>query len=152
MRDPDDILDLKTLAKALDLDPRTVKGVAVELGGKCFGNRWRFRWGTVMEIFNHADFTTGQRQSMVGAADSERPIPGRKILSGRAETGSGMDGRESVGGKHKTGYRKVDGTGNDACASHASSGASTGTAIPGRSGTGNEAKDPFGLRAALGVG
>jgi hypothetical protein len=54
MRDPDDILDLTELAKELQLAPRTVKRVASHLGDKCFGNRWRFCWGTVMERVSNA--------------------------------------------------------------------------------------------------
>ena len=46
----DDVLSLDEVATALRLDRRTVRRVAFQLGGKRFGRRWRFRWGTVMEL------------------------------------------------------------------------------------------------------
>ena len=49
MHAPDSILTLAEVAQALRLDPRTVKRVAGELGGKRIGNRWRFQWGRVLE-------------------------------------------------------------------------------------------------------
>ena len=51
---PDAILTLDEVSDALRLDPRTVKRVAEELGGKRIGRRWRFQWGRVLEYF-HAD-------------------------------------------------------------------------------------------------
>ena len=48
----DDILTLAEVSAALRLDPRTVRRVASRIGGRRIGNRWRFRWGTVMEFFD----------------------------------------------------------------------------------------------------
>ena len=42
---PDDILSLREIAKELKLDPRTIKPIASQLGGRRIGYRWRFRWG-----------------------------------------------------------------------------------------------------------
>ena len=83
MRDPDDILSLAELAKVLQLDPRTVKRVATQLGGKCFGTRWRFRWGTVMRYFNNANDPERPRKPVDGQDQYQRRAGGEPDVSGR---------------------------------------------------------------------
>lgn len=75
----DDILTLTEVAAALRLDPRTVRRVASELGGRRCGSRWRFRWGTVMEWFD-AYTVKASKQRM------SRPTRARGLkLDGRAD-------------------------------------------------------------------
>lgn len=123
-RDPDEILTLAELATALKLDPRTVKRAAYRLGGECIGNRWRFRWGTVMESFGNANSAERQRELLDGACDNQRKNCGNAVISGRAQTRPGMDGMQKMGG-----------------------GAKKRTA-PNR----EKPADPYGLRAAVGMG
>ena len=131
VRAPDDFLTLDELANALRLDPRTVKRVAYALGGKRFGNRWRFKWGSVMEYFSNANFETEKRQSLDGEGGYRRQAGGLQDVSARQETRPGVAGRKRVGG---------------------------GTAQAGRSGPTAHADgaaaspDPYGLRTALGLG
>ena len=56
----DNFLTIQELSKALRLDRRTIEGVAYDLGGRRFGNRWRFHWGTVVEYFRNANTETGR--------------------------------------------------------------------------------------------
>ena len=97
--EPDDIISLQQLAEEFKLDPRTIKPIASTLGGKRIGNRWRFRWGTVMESFNDANFTQRQRQRLVGQGDAERQAGGLQDVSPWQERRSGMAGRKTVGGR-----------------------------------------------------
>ncbi|MDR2891560.1 MAG: hypothetical protein LBV80_00515 [Deltaproteobacteria bacterium] len=121
MREPDDFLSLDELADELRLDRRTVMAEAANLGGRQFGNRWRFRWGTVMESFD-AKFTQRQRQRLVGEGDSERQADSVPDVPARQERRPGMEGRKRLGGRNT------------------------------KSGGGKPSADPYGLRAALGVG
>lgn len=93
------ILTLKELAEELRLDPRTVKRVASELGGRRIGNRWRFRWGTVMETFNNAHVTQRQRQRLVGQGNGERQAGSLQDVPARQERRSRMEGRKTMGGR-----------------------------------------------------
>ena len=131
VRAPDDFLTLDELANALRLDPRTVKRVAYALGGKRFGNRWRFKWGTVMEYFSNADFENGQRQSVDGAGGFGRQAGCLQDVSARQEARPGLAGGKRMGG----------------------GATQTGRSGPTpRSGGGGDAPDPYGLREALGLG
>ena len=85
----DDVLNLAQLAKALDLDPRTVKPLACELGGKRFGRIWKFRWGTVMESFNAHD-TKRSGQCVDGQGQHQRLAGGEPDVY-RSQEGAGMD-------------------------------------------------------------
>ena len=123
-RDPDEILTLAEIAAALKLDPRTVKRAAYRLGGECIGNRWRFRWGTVMESFGNANSAERQRKLLDGACNYQRKDCGNAVVSGRAQTRPGVDGMQKMGvGKEK---RTAQGARRPA--------------------------DPYGLRAACGLG
>ena len=121
-RDPDDIISLRQLAEVFHLDPRTIKPIASELGGRRIGNRWRFRWGTVMEAFNDADSSQRQRQRLVGQGDSGREAGGLPDVPARSEGRPGMEGRKRMGGKNNGGTQA------------------------------ERAPDPYGLRKALGLG
>ena len=85
----DDILTLREVAAALRLDPRTVRLVASDLGGRRLGSRWRFRWGTVMECFN-AYATETSEQRMGRPCDDQWPRGGKQNLSTRPEEWAGM--------------------------------------------------------------
>ena len=92
-----DFLTIQELSKALRLDRRTIEEVAYDLGGRRFGNRWRFHWGTVVEYFRNANTETGQRKLLDGAsrprgkASSVQDVPcgkeARKILARRKRMG-----------------------------------------------------------------
>ncbi len=100
-KDPnsDDFLSLRQVSKKLGLDPRTVKRVAYDLGGRRFGNRWRFNWGTVMEYFKNAKFESGQRKPMVGKGSNRREASYLQILSSREEARTGMESCQGMGGE-----------------------------------------------------
>lgn len=119
---PDDVVDLRVLEIKFDLDPRTIKPIASQLGGRRIGNRWRFRWGTVMEAFSDADSSKGQRQRLVGQGDSGRQAGGLQDVPARPERRPGMEGRKRVGGNNSEGIQA------------------------------ERTPDPYGLRKALGVG
>lgn len=121
---PDDILTLSELAAELRLDRRTIVRVASLIGGRQFGNRWRFRWGAVMEAFNDADTSQRQRQRLVGQGGDQWQADCLPDVSARQERRSGMEGRKGMGGGKNTGSKTGDGS----------------------------AADPYGLRAALGLG
>lgn len=125
MPEADDILYLKEVAKALRLDPRTVKRIACELGGKHIGRCWRFRWGTVMEYFSNAYVEKRPKQCLVGQSRSEWEGSEQQILPSRAQKGSRVDGGKTMGDRSKK-------------------------RIP--PGTGKKEDDPHGLRASLGLG
>jgi hypothetical protein len=95
---PDDILTLGAVAEKLHLDPRTVKRIASLLGGKRIGNRWRFKWGNVLEYFNNADIETEQRQSLDGAGGDRRQASRLQDVSPRKERRPGVAGRKRMGG------------------------------------------------------
>lgn len=95
---PDDILTLGEVAVELHLDPRTVKRMAFTLGGRRIGNRWRFKWGTVLEYFNNADIETEQRKSLDGAGGDRRQAGGLQDVSARKKGRPGMAGRKRMGG------------------------------------------------------
>ena len=95
---PNEILDLKKLSKRLDLDRRTVGHIAYELGGRRFGNRWRFRWGSVLESFNNAYIETGQKKLLDGASVLGRQADCVQDVSARKEGRPGMEGRKAMGG------------------------------------------------------
>lgn len=98
----DDFLTIQELSKALRLDRRTIEEVAYDLGGRRFGNRWRFHWGTVVEYFRNADTETGQRKLLDGAsrprwkASSVQDVPrgkeARKILARSKRMGGSGEG------------------------------------------------------------
>ena len=96
---PEEILTLSQVAEKLRLDPRTVKRVAFALGGRRIGNRWRFKWGAVLEYFNNADFETEQRQSLDGEGGYRRQAGGLQDVSARQEARPGMAGRKRMGGR-----------------------------------------------------
>lgn len=128
---PEEFLTLAEVAEKLRLDPRTVRRVASILGGKRIGNRWRFKWGTVMEYFSNADFETGQRQSLDGAGGDGRQAGGLQDVPARKKARPELAGSQRVGGRTaKTGR---------------------GGSTPGPSGE-SRTDDPYGLRAALGLG
>ena len=98
----DDFLTIQELSKALRLDRRTIEEVAYDLGGRRFGNRWRFHWGTVVEYFRNADTETGQRKLLDGAshprwkASNVQDVPigkeARKILARSKRMGGSGEG------------------------------------------------------------
>lgn len=106
--DPDDILNLHQVVDRLFLDRRTVRRIAFKLGGRRFRNRWRFRWGSVLEYFNNAYIETGQRKLLDGAgiygwqADCQQDVPARQ------ERRPGMEGRETMGGRSAKNYQRTD--------------------------------------------
>ena len=107
-RNLDAILTLKEVAQALRLDPRTVKEVALALGGRRIGYRWRFRWGTVLEYFSNADVETGQGKLLDGESHRERQAGSLQNVPGREKAWPGMAGRKRMGGR-----AKKDRTGRD---------------------------------------
>jgi hypothetical protein len=118
----DDILTLKELAAALRLDPKTVNRVGYKLGGKRFGNRWRFRWGSAMEYFSNADIEDGQKNPCLdGKGGNGRETDRLQDVSIWEKTRPGMAGGKRMGGTTKN-----------------------------KSARG--AQDPYGLRAAYAMG
>ncbi len=97
---PDAILSLTQISRALNLDRKTVVRLASDLGGRRFGRRWRFRWGSVMEVFN-ANANQIQRQCLAGQSDNQRPGGGQQDISARAQEGPGMDTSPKVGAQKK---------------------------------------------------
>lgn len=109
---PDSILTLPEVAQALRLDQRIVSHIALELGGRRIGRRWRFRWGTVMEFFNNANFEKRSRECVAGESDNKWTNLGHQVFPSRSEKRAGMDGRAEMGsGKEKgiaSGHRKKE--------------------------------------------
>ena len=95
---PNDILTLGEVSEKLHLDPRTVKRIASALGGRRIGNRWRFKWGAVLEYFNNADFETEQRKSLDGAGGDRRQAGRLQDVPARKERRPGMAGCKRMGG------------------------------------------------------
>ena len=121
-RDPDEILNLKEFAEATGLDPRPVRRIAAELGGKRSGRLWLFRWGTAMEFFSNANTDKIEaRQCMAGKSLCERQADRQPTIPARKKGRPGMAGGKRVGG------------GTEAAISC-------------------ECDDPFGLRAAYAMG
>lgn len=94
----DDILDVAQLAKELNLDQRTIKRVASQLGGRRFGNRWRFKWATVLEYFSNADSEKRQRQQVDGTHNNRWQANSLQDVSSRQEIWPRMESCEGVGG------------------------------------------------------
>lgn len=67
---PDAILSLTQTCEALHLDRKTVVRLASVLGGRRLGRRWRFRWGSVMEVFN-ANANQIQRECLAGQSPNQ---------------------------------------------------------------------------------
>ena len=101
-RDPDELLNLKQFCKATGLDPRTVKKIAVALGGKRVGRLWIFRWGTAMEFFSNANTDEKVRQSMARASLCEREAGCQQTVPERKKGRPGMAGCKTMGGGRKT--------------------------------------------------
>lgn len=122
---PDTILTIKEVSKILQLDPRTVSQIAYALGGRRVGRSWRFRWGTLMEFFNDANFEKGSWECLVSQSKHLWRNCRNEVLSAGQEKRPGMAGRKEMGDtEEKRNFGKIRPTGSDA----------------------------YGLRAALGVG
>lgn len=121
---PDAILTLTEISKALHLDRKTVVRLASELGGRRFGRRWRFRWGSVMEVFN-ANANQSQGECLAGQSSNQWPGGGQQDISARAQERHGVDAGPAMGNRKKKG--------NPA-------------------GAGKQESDAYGLRSALGLG
>ena len=90
------------MAQALRLDQRIVSHIALELGGRRIGRRWRFRWGTVMEFFNNANFEKRSRNAWLARVIINGQILDTQVFPSRSEKRAGMDGRAEMGsGKEK---------------------------------------------------
>ena len=120
---PDAILTPEEVSAALRLDRRTIVRLASEPGGRRFGRRWRFRWGSVMEVF-YANANQGERECLACQGDNQRGGGGQQDFPSGAPEGAGMDGGSAMGNQEKRGNFKRPKV---------------------------EGKDDFGLRAALGV-
>ena len=93
---PDDFLTLKQLARVLKLDPRTVKRVAFQLGGRRMGQCWRFNWGAVLEFF-HADIETRQGRPLAGPRGAGRKADRLQNVPSRKKIRAAMAGRKKNG-------------------------------------------------------
>ena len=93
---PDDFLTLKQLARVLKLDPRTVKRVAFQLGGRRMGQCWRFNWGAVLEFF-HADIETRQGRPLAGPRGAGRKTDRLQNVPSRKKIRAAMAGRKKMG-------------------------------------------------------
>lgn len=120
----DAILTLTQISKALRLDRKTVVRLASVLGGRRFGRRWRFRWGSVMEVFN-ANANQSQGQCLAGQSPNQWQGGGQQDISARAQKRPGVDAGPAMGNRKKKG--------NPA-------------------GAEQQESDAYGLRAALGLG
>ena len=121
---PDAILSLNQMAAALHLDRKTVVRLASMLGGRRFGRRWRFRWGSAMEVFN-ANANQGQGECLAGQSDNQWAGGGQQDFSSWAQERPRVDAGAPVGDRKKKGNSR-------------SSKSQDG--------------DAYGLRAALGLG
>ncbi|MFG6374978.1 MAG: helix-turn-helix domain-containing protein [Desulfovibrio sp.] len=121
---PDTILTIKEVSKILQLDPRTVSQIAYALGGRRVGRSWRFRWGTLMEFFNDANFEKGSWECLVSQSKHLWRNCRNEVLSAGQEKRPGMDGSPEMGNRTK---KRTFTKGSP------------------------EGEDPYGLRAALGV-
>lgn len=99
----DAILTLRQVAAKLRLDPRTLRGVAVDMGGRRFGRCWRFHWGAVMEYFTNAKFAYRQKQSMARKGYGKRKTSSNEILSCGGEVWGFMARSEEMG-RYPEGY------------------------------------------------
>ncbi len=99
---PDAILSLKQMAEALHLDRKTVVRLASVLGGRRFGRRWRFRWGSAMEVFN-ANANQGQGQCLACQGSNQWSGGGQQDFSTRAQERPGMDAGQTMGNRKKKG-------------------------------------------------
>lgn len=122
---PDDILTLREVARALRVDPRTVRRIAFTLGGKRFGCSWRFRWGTVMEYFKNANTEKRPRRYLACACPDQWQDSRFEGFSSRQAERARMESRPKLGNSAK---RRNFGR------------------------YGEEAEDTHGLGAILGVG
>ena len=121
---PDAILSLTQMAEALHLDRKTVVRLASVLGGRRFGRRWRFRWGSAMEVFN-ANANQGPGQCLAGQGSNQWPGGGQQDFSARAQERPGVDAGQTMGNRKKKGNS---------------------------SGSNSQDGDAYGLRSALGLG
>lgn len=95
----DDVLTLRQVSQKFQLDPRTIRGVAFELGGKRFGNRWRFRLSVIMECFNNAKFDKEPRKPMACQSSSRRETGSLQSLSSWGEIWRFMAVCEAMGNR-----------------------------------------------------
>lgn len=95
---PDEFLSLKELARRLNLDPRTVKRVAFQLGGRRMGQCWRFNWGAVLEYFRYADTETRQGEPLVGPRRDQRKTNHLQNVPSREKIRPTVEGRKELGG------------------------------------------------------
>ena len=121
----DSILTIKEVSQVLQLDPRTVSQIAYALGGRRVGRSWRFRWGTLMEFFNDANFEKGSWERLVSQSKHLWRDCRNEVLSTGQEKRPGMDGRPEMGNRAK---KRTFAKGSP------------------------EAEDPYGLRAAYVLG
>ena len=112
---PDTFLNLVEVSAALRLDPRSVRRIAYELGGKRVGRCWRFRWGTVMEYFNDANIKKGSWKRLAGQGDNRWGSGGNQVLPCGQIERPGMAGRKEMGDtEEKRNFGKIRPTGSDA--------------------------------------
>ena len=100
---PDDILTLREVARALRVDPRTVRRIAFTLGGKRFGCSWRFRWGTVMEYFKNANTEKRPRRYLACACPDQWQGGGFEGFSSRQAERARMGSSPKLGNPAKKG-------------------------------------------------
>ena len=100
---PDDILTLREVARALRVDPRTVRRIAFALGGKRFGCSWRFRWGTVMEYFKNANTEKRPRRYLAGSCADQGQDCRLESFSSRQAERARMDRGQKLGNPAKKG-------------------------------------------------
>jgi len=122
---PDSILTLDEISLALRLDQHVVKRIALKIGGRRFGSQWRFRWGTVMEYFQNANFKKRSRECMACESCDKWGDCGQQVFPARTDKWAGMDSSQKLGG----GKEKRAASGQD-----------------------KKEQDPFGLRDILGLG
>ena len=95
-REPDTILNLKQLSEAMGLDPRTLRMIADQLGGKRVGRRLLFRWGTVMEYFN-ANTAEKNGECVASASIRGRKADSQQDFSERKKGRARMEGSKRMG-------------------------------------------------------
>ena len=122
---PDSILTLDEISLALQLDQHIVKRIALRIGGRRFGSQWRFRWGTVMEYFQNANFKKRSRECIACQSCDQRGDCGQQVFPARADKWPGMAWSQNMGGGKEKGAAARQG---------------------------KEGEDPFGLRNILGLG
>ena len=99
--DSNEILCINQVAQRLSLDRRTVRRVASSLGGRRFGNRWRFRWGAVLEYFDNAYIETGQRKLLDGTGTYKWQTDRQQDVPSREKRWPRMEGCKAMGGRSK---------------------------------------------------